>query len=270
MTSENPQKTYEQLKRKNRRRLVGASVMVVVAIVLLLIVSSLSHEQAANEQTVQIDGLTTTTETLSENSANTNQPAVVISEQPSVNDNEITPNKNENIPEPVIESFSESPVLPEEPSTHPSDNKQDTQIAKIKPVQTQKLVNDAKQPTATSKQRTQEPIKTRSEPVNVPKLTNTKKLTPQQILNNQAADQVTATTDIGAIVQAGAYATLSQAQTAQKKLATIGIHSNISQSKTAKGTLYRVRTTRFPNQAEAKQAVNRIKEQGLEAIVITQ
>ena len=59
MASLNPQDSYEQLKRKNRRRLVGAVAMVAVAAALLLSVLNQNKTPASQQQEVLITGLNT-------------------------------------------------------------------------------------------------------------------------------------------------------------------------------------------------------------------
>lgn len=84
---------------------------------------------------------------------------------------------------------------------------------------------------------------------------------PQAILNGKAGGGK-------AIIQAGAFTALQQAQQAQQKLANAGISAHISEADTSKGKVYRVRTGAYPSRAAADAALAKIRAQGLDGMVI--
>ena len=55
-----------------------------------------------------------------------------------------------------------------------------------------------------------------------------------------------------------------------QKLADAGVSAHVSESETSKGTVYRVRTGSYPNRAAANQALAKIRQQGLDGMVIGQ
>ncbi len=106
---------------------------------------------------------------------------------------------------------------------------------------------------------------------------------PQDILNNKAA-QTTAKADPKAIlegrnnaasggkaiIQAGAFSNREQAAQVRQKLANAGVSAYISEAETSKGTVYRVRTGSYADRAAANQALAKIRQQGVDGMVIGQ
>ncbi|MDO5640276.1 MAG: SPOR domain-containing protein [Neisseria sp.] len=110
---------------------------------------------------------------------------------------------------------------------------------------------------------------------------------PQDILNNKAAQPqaaakadpqaildgrggAAATSGGKAIIQAGAYSNREQAAQIRQKLADAGVSAYISEAETSKGTVYRVRTGSYASRNAANQALAKIRQQGVDGIVIGQ
>ncbi|WP_274570699.1 SPOR domain-containing protein [Neisseria leonii] len=88
----------------------------------------------------------------------------------------------------------------------------------------------------------------------------TAKADPQAILNGKAGG--------GAVIQAGAFTALAQAEQVQQKLAGAGISAYIREADTSKGKVYRVRTGAYPSRAAAEAALAKVRAQGLDGMVI--
>ncbi|WP_274584890.1 SPOR domain-containing protein [Neisseria leonii] len=86
------------------------------------------------------------------------------------------------------------------------------------------------------------------------------KADPQAILNGKAGG--------GAVIQAGAFTALAQAEQVQQKLAGAGISAYIREADTSKGKVYRVRTGAYPSRAAAEAALAKVRAQGLDGMVI--
>lgn len=69
-------------------------------------------------------------------------------------------------------------------------------------------------------------------------------------------------------IQAGAFMDKNHAQRVQQQLKSINYNSRLEEVQTAKGTVYRVRTGTFANQNEAKNALERIKNQGMNGVIV--
>lgn len=83
---------------------------------------------------------------------------------------------------------------------------------------------------------------------------------PQNTADNTAGRRVT--------VQAGAFADKAHAQKVQQQLKSLNYSSHLEEVQTAKGTVYRVKTGKFANQTEAKNAIERIKGKGMNGVVV--
>ena len=108
---------------------------------------------------------------------------------------------------------------------------------------------------------------------------NGNRLSPEDILNNRAADHVAgngkaadnqaAQTERRMVIQVGAYTTEEQARAVQKRLADAGVSAYVAPPANKGGNaLYRVRTGTYPNRQAAGQAMGKIKSQGLDGILL--
>ena len=108
---------------------------------------------------------------------------------------------------------------------------------------------------------------------------NGNRLSPEDILNNRAANHVAgngkaadhqaAQTERRMVIQVGAYTTEEQARAVQKRLADAGVSAYVAPPANKGGNaLYRVRTGSYPNRQAASQAMGKIKSQGLDGILL--
>ena len=105
-----------------------------------------------------------------------------------------------------------------------------------------------------------------------------KKTAAQDVLNNKAAKSAAnpqailegSTTGSRVIIQAGAYSSSAQANQVLQKLADAGVSAQVSESEASKGTVYRVRTGSDPSRAAAIRALGKVRQQGLDGMVIGQ
>lgn len=259
MTTNNPQDSYEQLKRKNRRRLVGAAVMVAAAGVLLLMVLKQKDRPGTPTQEVVLTGLNMPASepassapapsmaVASDDNASDLAPGAVLEPQP-LPDNGDTASTAVAVP--PLGSVATAVTPPEKPDSKPPEHKAVAAAPKAAP---------RSEPRPTVKA--------------VPK--PAPKLTPQDILNNKAATPAkpaagNATGGGKALIQVGAFTNEQQARAVQQKLAAAGVRTQISQSQTSKGELYRVRTGAYASRAQAEQNLSRIRAQGLDGMIIGQ
>ncbi|MBQ9260162.1 MAG: SPOR domain-containing protein [Neisseriaceae bacterium] len=241
---------YEQLKRKNRNRLIGAIVVVASVALILLAVTDKKAPQTAPEVTIAgkpqqpIEPLNLPT---GKEEPQTEKPAT--EQEPIVIDSVAQPEPFE----PVIDT-------PEPPATVAQ---KPTQPAAEKPVQKQaeKPVSrqPEKQPTKQAeKPAPKQPIKQAEKPA--PK--QPEKLSPQDILESK--------TTASYVVQLGAFKTHAQADTQRAKLAQVGISSQIQQGKDKNGNaVYRVRTGSL-NKADADKTVSLAKKHKFDAMIARQ
>ena len=108
---------------------------------------------------------------------------------------------------------------------------------------------------------------------------NGNRLSPEDILNNRAANHVAgngkatdnqpAQAERRMVIQVGAYTTEEQARAVQKRLADAGVSAYVAPPANKGGNaLYRVRTGSYPNRQAAGQAMGKIKSQGLDGILL--
>ncbi|MBP3221590.1 MAG: SPOR domain-containing protein [Neisseriaceae bacterium] len=241
---------YEQLKRKNRNRLIGAIVVVAAVALILLAVTDKKAPQTAPEVTIAgkpqqpIEPLNLPT---GKEEPQTEKPAT--EQEPIVIDSVAQP-----------EPFEPVTDTPEPPATVAQ---KPAQPAAEKPVQKQaeKPVSrqPEKQPTKQAeKPAPKQPIKQAEKPA--PK--QPEKLSPQDILEGK--------TTASYVVQLGAFKTHAQADTQRAKLAQVGISSQIQQGKDKNGNaVYRVRTGSL-NKADADKTVSLAKKHKFDAMIARQ
>lgn len=241
---------YEQLKRKNRNRLIGAIVVVAAVALILLAVTDKKAPQTAPEVTIAgkpqqpIEPLNLPT---GKEEPQTEKPAT--EQEPIVIDSVAQP-----------EPFEPVTDTPEPPATVAQ---KPAQPAAEKPVQKQaeKPVSrqPEKQPTKQAeKPAPKQPIKQAEKPA--PK--QPEKLSPQDILEGK--------TTASYVVQLGAFKTHAQADTQRAKLAQVGISSQIQQGKDKNGNaVYRVRTGSL-NKADADKTVSLAKKHKFDALIARQ
>ena len=241
---------YEQLKRKNRNRLIGAIVVVAAVALILLAVTDKKAPQTAPEVTIAgkpqqpIEPLNLPT---GKEEPQTEKPAT--EQEPIVIDSVAQP-----------EPFEPVTDTPEPPATVAQ---KPTQPVAEKPVQKQAEKPVSKQPEKqptkqAEKPAPKQPIKQAEKPA--PK--QPEKLSPQDILEGK--------TTASYVVQLGAFKTHAQADTQRAKLAQVGISSQIQQGKDKNGNaVYRVRTGSL-NKADADKTVSLAKKHKFDALIARQ
>lgn len=232
----NTQKEYAQLKQQNRRRLIGAIVMVFLASAILILVLDKETAEQPDQAVIQVDGKTTTqTEIL----PNPLQIQEAIQEQTPPTDMQ---------PE-IIQSEQTSPKglepSPETPIDNTLNNQEKTNPADILA---------GKLPFKESKK-----ITTETAPK---KATAKKTVNPQDILDGKS------TSKQGIIIQVGAFSDINQAHAVRQKLQSIGIHANIYSAYTSKGQIARVRVVDISNRPQAEKILNKIKQAGMDGIIL--
>ena len=250
---------YEQLKRKNRNRLIGAIVVVAALGLLLLAVTDKKTPTTAPEvkiagkpqQPAQPLNLPTGKE---EKTAE--KPA---EEKPIVIDSVAQPEPYE----PVIDT--PEPITTEKPVKQPEKTVTEKPIKQPEKTVTEKPIKQPEKPAA-EKPKAEKP---KTEKAAVEKKTPEKpaqkqpeKLSPKDILEGK--------TTASYFVQLGAFKTHAQADTQRAKLAQVGISSQIQQGKDKNGNpVYRVRTGTM-SKAEADKAASNARAKKFDAMVIKQ
>lgn len=335
---------YEQMKRKNRRRLVGALLLTaVVALLLAKVLGSDKNDAAPGEVTVS--GGETAASAVAENhplpepaaevpdGADTavemqaqpvSAPQEVIAEPVPPAPPPAVPAKPVDtqtavLPNPLANSGNSAaavpPALPRRPAQEPrAENKpapaspaaerrpeprvQQAESAKpaVQPPKpaaqdnARRAESDKAQPAVQAQQqarhRQAEGKPAEAKPAERSRRAAERKpegrpsrLSPEDILNNRAANQVSAggkAADNQAaqpekrmVIQVGAYTSEEQARSVQRKLADAGVSAYVA-APSGKGgnALYRVRTGSYPNRQAAGQALGKIKAQGLDGMLL--
>lgn len=156
-------------------------------------------------------------------------------------------------------------VKPQTPAAQPNERRAESKPAEPKP--TEQKPAERRRPAERPTERRQE------------RKPNGNRLSPEDILNNRAADHVTgngkaadnqpAQTERRMVIQVGAYTTEEQARAVQKRLADAGVSAYVAPPANKGGNaLYRVRTGSYPNRQAAGQAMGKIKSQGLDGILL--
>ena len=263
MASLNPQDSYEQLKRKNRRRLVGAVAMVAAAAALLLSVLNQNKTPANQQQEVVITGLNADASAISvstgsdvvaaSDSSADLAPGTVLEPQPEPEHQAASQAAPTIAAKPApVSSGSLPPVVVAKPTATPS---QQTPVQAETRVQTPSSSakpqpsTPARSETA-SKPETKPEIKPETKPAAQPTpparpATNTAakpaapkpatgtpgKLSPQEILNNKAAAQAPAAP------KPNPQAILDGRQNNGKALIQVGAYTSEAQARTVQQKL---------------------------------
>ena len=239
---------YEQLKRKNRNRLIGAIVVVAAVALILLAVTDKKAPQTAPEVTIAgkpqqpIEPLNLPT---GKEEPQTKKPAT--EQEPIVIDSVAQPEPFEPVtdtPEPIT---TEKPIKQPEKTVTEKPVKQPEKPAAEKP----KAEKPKTEKAAVEKKPPEKPAPKQPE-----------KLSPQDILEGK--------TTASYVVQLGAFKTHAQADTQRAKLAQVGISSQIQQGKDKNGNaVYRVRTGSL-NKADADKTVSLAKKHKFDALIARQ
>ena len=343
---------YEQIKRKNRRRLVGALLLTtVVALLLAKVMGSSKNTAAPGEITVSggsetaasmvvetqplpepVADVPTGADTAVEMqpqpvSAPVVEPEAVVVEPAPPAPQPVQPAKPVEarttvLPNPLANSGNAANPPPSRPAAPPAraeskpapqprveakpvpaapraqqveNNKPATQPqAKPAVPETPRRAEGVKPQTPTAQpnerraeSKPAEPKQAEQKPAELRRPTerrqerkpNGNRLSPEDILNNRAANHVAgngkaadnqaAQTERRMVIQVGAYTTEEQARAVQKRLADAGVSAYVAPPANKGGNaLYRVRTGSYPNRQAAGQAMGKIKSQGLDGILL--
>lgn len=156
-------------------------------------------------------------------------------------------------------------VKPQTPAAQPNERRAENKPAE--PKQAEQKLAERRRPAERPAERRQE------------RKPNGNRLSPEDILNNRAAnhvadgskaaDQQAAQAERRMVIQVGAYTTEEQARAVQKRLADAGVSAYVAPPANKGGNaLYRVRTGSYPNRQAAGQAMGKIKSQGLDGILL--
>lgn len=225
---------YEQLKRKNRNRLIGAIVLVAAIALILLAVTD--KKTPPTQPEVKIAGKTQPVE----KPADLPPPTDTQPEKPAA--------------EPIIIDSVAQPELPSDPVL-------DTPIEpKVEPKPAQPVQKTEKKPETKPVKPAEKPQKTPEKPAKQPE--KPAKPSPQDILEGKTSGNY--------FVQMGAFKTQAQADTQRAKLAQVGISSQIQQGKDKNGnTVYRVRSGSL-NKADAEKIRDTAKTHKFDAMIVSQ
>ena len=343
---------YEQIKRKNRRRLVGALLLTtVVALLLAKVMGSSQNTAAPGEITVSggsetAASMVVETQPLPEPvaevptgadtavemqlqpvSAPSVEPEAVVVEPAPPAPQPVQPAKPVEarttvLPNPLANSGNaanpqpsrpaappvraeskpapqprvEAKPVPAEPRVQPAENNKPAAQPQAKPAvpETPRRAEGVKPQTPAAqpnerraeskptepKQAEQKPAERRRPAERrQERKPNGNRLSPEDILNNRAANHVAgngkaadnqaAQTERRMVIQVGAYTTEEQARAVQKRLADAGVSAYVAPPANKGGNaLYRVRTGSYPNRQAADQAMGKIKSQGLDGILL--
>ena len=343
---------YEQIKRKNRRRLVGALLLTtVVALLLAKVMGSSQNTAAPGEITVSggsetAASMVVETQPLPEPVAEAPtgedtavemqpqpvsspvvepeavvvepappapqpvQPAKPVEARTTVLPNPLANSGNAANPppsrpaappareesKPAPQPRVEAKPVPAEPRVQPAENNKPAAQPQAKPAvpETPRRAEGVKPQTPAvqpnerrAESKPAEPKPTEQKPAErrrpaerrQERKPNGNRLSPEDILNNRAANHVAgngkatdnqpAQTERRMVIQVGAYTTEEQARAVQKRLADAGVSAYVAPPANKGGNaLYRVRTGSYPNRQAAGQAMGKIKSQGLDGILL--
>lgn len=343
---------YEQIKRKNRRRLVGALLLTtVVALLLAKVMGSSQNTAAPGEITVSggsetAASMVVETHPLPEPVAEVPtgsdtavemqpqpvsapvvepeavvvepappapqpvQPAKPVEARTTVLPNPLANSGNAANPppsrpaappvraesKPALQPRVEAKPVPAEPRAQPAENNKPAAQPQAKPAvpETSRRAEGVKPQTPAvqpnerrAESKPAEPKPTEQKPAErrrpaerrQERKPNGNRLSPEDILNNRAANHVAgngkaadnqaAQTERRMVIQVGAYTTEEQARAVQKRLADAGVSAYVAPPANKGGNaLYRVRTGSYPNRQAAGQAMGKIKSQGLDGILL--
>ena len=343
---------YEQIKRKNRRRLVGALLLTtVVALLLAKVMGSSQNTAAPGEITVSggsetAASMVVETHPLPEPVAEVPtgsdtavemqpqpvsapvvepeavvvepappapqpvQPAKPVEARTTVLPNPLANSGNAANPppsrpaappvraesKPALQPRVEAKPVPAEPRAQPAENNKPAAQPQAKPAvpETSRRAEGVKPQTPAvqpnerrAESKPAEPKPTEQKPAErrrpaerrQERKPNGNRLSPEDILNNRAANHVAgngkaadnqaAQTERRMVIQVGAYTTQEQARAVQKRLADAGVSAYVAPPANKGGNaLYRVRTGSYPNRQAAGQAMGKIKSQGLDGILL--
>lgn len=291
---------YEQLKHKNRRRLVSAGALVLVAGSLFAAASkdnaqkqndpSLSVVKVASQPVMQPEILRPTG---SETKVDLNMDDVPSTAIPLKNNMVATPQeraalaakqKAATTAKPKTNADNDNttakavkPVAPTQTAAEKVKAREEARLAEERRQRAQSKAAEAE----ARRQETEREIanKAREAQVNADRIRNDEraKLTVEraaqekQRAQRQAAERASKANSGSSgnkAIQAGAFADKESAKRMQQQLKSMNYNARLEEVQTNKGKVYRVRTGDFANDSEAKNALNQMKNKGVNAMVV--
>lgn len=254
--AQNTQNDYNALKRRNRRRLVGAVVMVLLAVVILWQVLSKAPPTRVESQNIVINDGSGTIDTapMEDVSATPTLPPLEVVSAPVVTENSSDVTIGDlNSQGTVVVTDDDGPA----PSTQTTvtDPKPPVVTTTVKPPKVEKPVVVAKPPKV-------------EKPVQKPSQAN-----PQDILDGKVviADASTSTAKQGKVViQVAALSDATKAAELKGRISGLGVNATVSKVSTSKGDISRVRVGPFASREEAQITLQKLKNAGIDGIVVSQ
>lgn len=259
--AQNTQNDYSTLKRRNRRRLIGAVVMVLLSILILWqVLSKAPPPRVESENIVINDGSGTIDQVPLDNTdaAVFILPPLETVSAPAEHDRDLTIGSLNTQSSDTEQRADTVVVIAAE---QPERNTQSvTEATSVKP--------PVKKPEKVTKAKVAPPAK----------IVKPQTMSPQDILDGKlppsAANlgrqtQVLAATG-KVMIQVAALTDATKAIELKERLSTLGITANISQVNTSKGNISRVRVGPFARKLEAEKTLQRLNSAGIDGIVVSQ
>ena len=245
----NTAEEYEQLKKRNRRRLIGTVILVFIVFIVLWKAFSQKPAPVGTEQEVLIDrGEASTPYT-------TDRPPLEI----------MPANASDMMDGGEILASGESIDLPDIPTTVPA-----IPASEVTP-----RPNERPDPPVVTPPKDKPPIdkpKPVDKPPKEPKVPKDKRPNPQDILDGKVPGMTAPPAKVSSkyVIQVAALSNLKQAQELKERLNGIGISASVSTAKTSKGEVSRVRVGPFVDKAEAEKTLSRLKSSDINGIIVQQ
>lgn len=254
--AQNTQNDYNALKRRNRRRLVGAVVMVLLAVVILWQVLSKAPPTRVESQNIVINDGSGTIDTvpMEDVSATPTLPPLEVVNAPVVPENSSDVTIGDlNSQGTVVVTEDDGPA----PSTQTTNTEPKPPVVTttVKPPKVDKPVVVAKPP------KVEKPVKQPSQ------------VNPQDILDGKVviADASTSTAKQGKVViQVAALSDATKAAELKGRISGLGVNATVSKVSTSKGDISRVRVGPFASREEAQKTLQKLKNAGIDGIVVSQ
>ncbi len=246
---------YEQLKKRNRRRLIGT--LILVAVVFFILWKALSQKPVPpGSEDVIIEHASDTQVYPSDTPPILDVAPPIVAEPPAISD--VAP-PAETLPAvPPAETFPTVPSAETLPAYPHPETKPAVPAPETKPVK------PAPEPKPVKPAPETKPVKPTPKPEKRP--------TPQDILDGKAPGMTGQTKDKSGryIIQVIAVSDGNKAQEMKNRLSKMGIAASISKANTSKGEIHRVRVGPFEQQTEAQKTLNRLKSSDIDGMIVQQ
>lgn len=258
---------YDQLKKRNRRRLIGTVILVFIVSIILWKAFSQKPPQSETNKKVLIVNDTSNTTTL--------PPLDVV--DPIISDTDLIDLSGaEEIASGESVTQSSAPTLPISPQidqavTQPQITPQPPETNTKKPEVTKKKTETVPKTEGKQKKPEQPKTQTKVQPKN-PTQPPKHKYDPKDILEGRVPGMTAPEKSSSGkyVIQVAALTNETQAKELKKRLDGMGIKSSISSANTSKGQVNRVRVGPFSDKTEAEKTLNRLESSNLGGIIVHQ